>query len=172
LTNLRRWLPVAPAALIYLSAFALPVLFFFVLSFWSARAMRIRRDFTFDNYIETWQKYADVIGATILIALATAVVTVTVVLFSSQVARFVGAELFVRLEQTMKALVEFTAVPSVAVWTVVDMVSVPVWTLLTEAASAGAAHSHAATVPTTTPINGRIRLITDIRIGQRPCQAF
>jgi ABC-type sugar transport system permease subunit len=49
LSNLRRWLPVAPAALIYLSAFALPVLFFFVLSFWSARAMR-SREFTRQLY--------------------------------------------------------------------------------------------------------------------------
>jgi len=88
LTNLRRWLPVAPAALIYLSAFALPVLFFFVLSFWSARAMRIRRDFTFDNYIETWQKYADVIGATILIALATAVVTTVIAFAFAYLIRF------------------------------------------------------------------------------------
>ena len=88
MTNLRRWLPVAPAVIIYLSAFALPVLFFFVLSFWSARAMRIRRDFTFENYVETWQKYADVIGSTIAIALATAVVTTVIAFAFAYLIRF------------------------------------------------------------------------------------
>ena len=50
--------------------------------------MRIRRDFTFDNYIETWQKYADVIGETIIIALATAVVTTVIAFAFAYLIRF------------------------------------------------------------------------------------
>jgi spermidine/putrescine transport system permease protein len=88
LTHLRRWLPAAPAMLIYLCAFALPVLFFFLLSFWSARAMRIRRDFTFGNYIETWEKYADVIASTLSIAFIAAAVTTVVAFAFAYLIRF------------------------------------------------------------------------------------
>ena len=86
--DLRRWWPLAPAALVYLTAFALPASFFFLLSFWTARAMGIRRDFTFSNYVETWQKYADVIAATLVIAGATAVVTTILAFAFAYLIRF------------------------------------------------------------------------------------
>jgi spermidine/putrescine transport system permease protein len=86
--DLRRWWPLAPAAFVYLTAFALPASFFFLLSFWQARAMGIRRDFTFSNYIETWEKYADVIGATLWIAGQTAVVTTVVAFGFAYLIRF------------------------------------------------------------------------------------
>jgi spermidine/putrescine transport system permease protein len=86
--DLRRWWPLAPAAFVYLTAFALPASFFFLLSFWQARAMGIHRDFTFSNYVETWQKYADVIGATLLIAAATAFVTTVVAFAFAYLIRF------------------------------------------------------------------------------------
>ena len=71
----------------------MPVLFFFVLSFWSARAMRLRPDFTFDNYVETWEKYADVIGITLGIALATAVVTTIIAFAFAYLIRFKAGRL-------------------------------------------------------------------------------
>jgi spermidine/putrescine transport system permease protein len=86
--DLRRWWPLAPAALVYLTAFALPASFFFLLSFWTARAMGIRRDFSVSNYIETWQKYADVIAATLVIAAATAVVTTILAFAFAYLIRF------------------------------------------------------------------------------------
>ena len=86
--DLRRWWPLAPAALVYLIAFALPASFFFILSFWSVRAMSIQRDFTFSNYVETWEKYADVIGATLVIAAATAVVTTVLAFAFAYLIRF------------------------------------------------------------------------------------
>jgi spermidine/putrescine transport system permease protein len=86
--DLRRWWPLAPAALVYLIAFALPASFFFILSFWSVRAMSIRRDFTISNYVETWQKYADVIGKTLVIAAATAVVTTVLAFAFAYLIRF------------------------------------------------------------------------------------
>jgi spermidine/putrescine transport system permease protein len=86
--DLRRWWPLAPAALVYVTAFALPASFFFLLSFWTARAMSIRRDFTFSNYVETWQKYADVIAATLVIAGATAVVTTILAFAFAYLIRF------------------------------------------------------------------------------------
>jgi spermidine/putrescine transport system permease protein len=86
--DLRRWWPLAPAAFVYLTAFALPASFFFLLSFWTARAMGIRRDFTFSNYVETWQKYADVIAATLIIAAATAVVTTVLAFAFAYLIRF------------------------------------------------------------------------------------
>jgi len=86
--DLRRWWPLAPAALVYLIAFALPASFFFILSFWSVRAMSIRRDFTVSNYVETWEKYADVIAATLLIAAETAVVTTVIAFAFAYLIRF------------------------------------------------------------------------------------
>jgi spermidine/putrescine transport system permease protein len=58
------------------------------MSFWSARAMKIRPDFTFENYIETWQKYADVAAATLGIAAATALLTTAVAFGFAYLIRF------------------------------------------------------------------------------------
>jgi spermidine/putrescine transport system permease protein len=75
---MRRWLLLAPAAGIFLGLFVAPLAFFFVLSFWTKRAMRIVPDFTVSNYVETWEKYAGVIAITLGLALATAVLTTTI----------------------------------------------------------------------------------------------
>ena len=50
--------------------------------------MGIRRDLTFSNYVETWQKYADVIAATLVIAGATAVVTTVLAFAFAYLIRF------------------------------------------------------------------------------------
>ena len=68
------WL-LMPAALIFIAAFAAPLLYFLVVSFWSVRARIMRPDFTFKNYIATWAGYYDAMASTLLIALAIGLVT-------------------------------------------------------------------------------------------------
>ena len=68
------WL-LMPAALIFIAAFAAPLLYFLVVSFWSVRARIMRPDFTFKNYIATWADYYDALASTLLIALAIGLVT-------------------------------------------------------------------------------------------------
>ena len=68
------WL-LMPAALIFIAAFAAPLLYFLVVSFWSVRARIMRPDFTFKNYIATWADYYDAMASTLLIALAIGLVT-------------------------------------------------------------------------------------------------
>jgi spermidine/putrescine transport system permease protein len=88
MARLRRWLLLAPALAVFLGLFVAPLAFYFVMSFWSARAMKIRPDFTFENYIETWQKYADVAAATLGIAAATALLTTAVAFGFAYLIRF------------------------------------------------------------------------------------
>src|SRR5512138_3875103 len=76
--QLRRWLIASPAAAVFGGLFIAPVAFFFVMSFWRKKAMRLVPDFTFENYVETWEKYAGVIVITLGIALATAVLTTAI----------------------------------------------------------------------------------------------
>lgn len=68
------WL-LAPAVLIFVGAFAAPLLYFLVISFWSVKALRMRPDFTFRNYIATWVEYSDAMVSTLLIALAIGALT-------------------------------------------------------------------------------------------------
>ena len=68
------WL-LMPAALIFIAAFAAPLLYFLVVSFWSVRARIMRPDFTLKNYIATWADYYDAMASTLLIALAIGLAT-------------------------------------------------------------------------------------------------
>jgi spermidine/putrescine transport system permease protein len=68
------WL-LMPAALVFIAAFAAPLLYFLVVSFWSVRARIMRPDFTFKNYIATWANYYDAMASTLLIALAIGLIT-------------------------------------------------------------------------------------------------
>jgi spermidine/putrescine transport system permease protein len=86
--KLRPWLISAPAFAVFGGLFIAPVTFFFALSFWSKRAMRLVPDFTFENYVETWEKYAGVIVITLGIALATAVLTTTIAFAFAYLIRF------------------------------------------------------------------------------------
>ena len=70
----QNWL-LLPAALVFLGAFAAPLLYFLVISFWSVRARIMRPDFTLKNYIATWADYYDAMGSTLLIALAIGALT-------------------------------------------------------------------------------------------------
>src|SRR5688572_6296813 len=64
-----------PAALVFLAAFAAPLLYFLVISFWSVKARIMRPDLTLKNYIATWADYYDAMGSTLAIALAIGALT-------------------------------------------------------------------------------------------------
>ena len=66
---------VAPAAGVWLLLFAVPLAYFFVISFWSVRARIMRPDFTGKNYVATFTDYGDVLLHTLFIGLAIAVFT-------------------------------------------------------------------------------------------------
>jgi len=91
--SLRRWLLPAPAAAVFAGLFVAPVAFFFAMSFWRKKAMRLVPDFTFENYVETWEKYAGVIAITLGIALATAVLTTTIAFAFAYLIRFKAGRL-------------------------------------------------------------------------------
>jgi len=91
--DLRRWLLPVPALLVFGGLFVAPVLFFFVVSFWRKAGMRFVPDFTFENYVETWEKYADVIVITLGIALATAILTTTIAFAFAYLIRFKAGRL-------------------------------------------------------------------------------
>jgi spermidine/putrescine transport system permease protein len=83
----QNWL-LMPAALIFLGAFAAPLLYFLVISFWSVRARIMRPDLTLKNYIATWSDYYDAMGSTLLIALAIGVLTTLLALGFAYAIRF------------------------------------------------------------------------------------
>ena len=83
----RNWL-LMPAALIFVGAFAAPLLFFLIISFWSVKARIMRPDFTLKNYIATWTDYYDAMGSTLLIALAIGALTTLLAFGFSYAIRF------------------------------------------------------------------------------------
>lgn len=83
----QNWLLV-PAALIFLGAFAAPLLYFLVISFWSVRARIMRPDLTLKNYLATWTDYYDAMGSTLLIALAIGALTTLLALGFAYAIRF------------------------------------------------------------------------------------
>ena len=83
----QNWL-LMPAALIFLGAFAAPLLYFLVISFWSVRARIMRADFTLKNYVATWSDYYDAMGGTLLIALAIGALTTLLALSFAYAIRF------------------------------------------------------------------------------------
>ncbi len=86
--SLRSWLICGPAAAVFGGLFIVPVAFFFAMSFWQKKGMRLVPGFSFENYVETWEKYADVIAITLGIALITAVLTTTIAFAFAYLIRF------------------------------------------------------------------------------------
>jgi spermidine/putrescine transport system permease protein len=80
--------PLAPAGLIFVGLFALPLAYFFVISFWSVRARIMRPDFTLRNYAATWTDYGDTLASTLLIALAISLTTTVLAFGFAYVIRF------------------------------------------------------------------------------------
>ncbi len=84
----RRWLPIAPASMVFLGLFVAPLVYFLVISFWSVRARMMRPDLTIANYIATWTEYGDVLVSTLAIAAAIALVTTILAFGFAYVIRF------------------------------------------------------------------------------------
>ena len=84
----RRWLPIAPAALVFLGLFVAPLVYFLIVSFWSVRARIMRPDLTLDNYIATWIEYGDVLVSTLAMAGAIGLVTTVLAFGFAYVIRF------------------------------------------------------------------------------------
>ena len=83
----QNWL-LLPAALVFLGAFAAPLLYFLVISFWSVRARIMRPDFTLKNYVATWADYYDAMSSTLLIAFAIGALTTLLALGFAYAIRF------------------------------------------------------------------------------------
>jgi spermidine/putrescine transport system permease protein len=71
----RRGLLLAPAALVWTLLFFAPLLFFFMIGFWSVRSRIMRADFTLKNYAAAVTDYGDVLVYTLGMALAIAAAT-------------------------------------------------------------------------------------------------
>jgi spermidine/putrescine transport system permease protein len=84
----RRWLPIAPAALVFLGLFVAPLVYFLIISFWSVKARMMRPDLTIANYIATWVEYGDVLVTTLAIAGAIGVATTLLAFGFAYVIRF------------------------------------------------------------------------------------
>lgn len=87
---LRDRLPVAlwPASLVYLCLFVAPLLFFVVISFWTVRARMMRPAFTFNNYIEAFSDYGDVLFFTLWISALVALCTTVLAFLFAYAVRF------------------------------------------------------------------------------------
>ena len=70
-----------PAVVVFAGLFVLPLVYFFVISFWSVRARIMRPAFSLANYAETLNEYGGVLSYTALTAGAIAVPT-TIVAFA------------------------------------------------------------------------------------------
>lgn len=78
----------APAALVWLALFAIPLASFFVFSFWSVRTRIMRPDFTAKNYIAAFSEYWDVLAITLGTAFAIAAVTTVIAYLFAYAIRF------------------------------------------------------------------------------------
>jgi spermidine/putrescine transport system permease protein len=87
-SRLGPYLLVAPAAAVFLLLFAVPLLYFLVLSFWQVAFYRLVPTFTLANYAQALTRYPDVGLATVLVALATAALTTALGFVYAAVARF------------------------------------------------------------------------------------
>ena len=77
----RSFVPLMPASAVFVALFVLPLVYFFVISFWSVRARIMRPAFSLDNYAESLREYGGVLSFTTLTAGGVAVLT-TVVAFA------------------------------------------------------------------------------------------
>jgi spermidine/putrescine transport system permease protein len=79
---------VVPALALWVAFFALPLFFFFIVSFWSVGALTMRPDLTLKNYWGSVRDYGDVLISTLLIGLITAFVTTAIAYFFAFAIRF------------------------------------------------------------------------------------
>jgi spermidine/putrescine transport system permease protein len=84
----RSRLPLAPAMLVFLAMFAVPLAYFLVVSFWVVRARIMRPSFTVQNYIETVTEYGDVLAKTLAVSGMIAVSTTVIAFLFAYAIRF------------------------------------------------------------------------------------
>lgn len=83
-----RYLLALPSTAVFGALFIAPISFFFVISFWRIKRRRMVPDFTFDNYIKTFEEYFEVGVFTFVIALTIAVLTTVLAFGFAYVIRF------------------------------------------------------------------------------------
>lgn len=87
----RRWaatLPLWPALFVFIALFFMPLVYFFVVSFWTVRALKMRPDLSLANYVETITGYGDVLLNTLAIAFGVALVTTFLAFLFAYAIRF------------------------------------------------------------------------------------
>ena len=82
------YLLIAPSAAIFGVLFIAPFLYFFVLSFWEVKSYRLTPALTPKNYLETFERYPDILAFTLGMSLAVAVATTVLGFVYAYIARF------------------------------------------------------------------------------------
>ena len=78
----------SPSAVIFVAAFVVPFIYFFVISFWTVDYFDMVRTASLDNYREMAEKYAGVSAYTLWLSTITALMTVMVGFLYAFIARF------------------------------------------------------------------------------------
>lgn len=91
--HFRRSAMLAPATAVFAFLFVAPFAFLFVISFWRVKTFRLKPDFTFANYAETFDKYLHPLVFTVAIACAIAVLTTVLAFAYAYVIRFKAGRL-------------------------------------------------------------------------------
>ena len=81
-------LPLWPAFLVFIALFVAPIVYFFIVSFWTVRALKMRPDLSLANYAETITSYGDVLVNTLAIAFGIALVTTFLAFLFAYAIRF------------------------------------------------------------------------------------
>lgn len=81
-------LPLWPALLVFIALFVAPLIYFFIVSFWTVRALKMRPDLSLANYVETITGYGDVLASTLAIAFFIALVTTILAFLFAYAIRF------------------------------------------------------------------------------------
>ena len=82
------YLLVAPSAAIFAVLFVAPFLYFFVLSFWEVKSYKITPALTSKNYLETFERYSEVLAFTLEMSFLIAVATTVLGFLYAYIARF------------------------------------------------------------------------------------
>lgn len=82
------YLLIAPSAAIFAVLFIAPFLYFFVLSFWQVKLFELSSEFTTKNYVETFDRYAGILGFTVQMAAIIALLTTVLGFVYAYIIRF------------------------------------------------------------------------------------
>ena len=79
---------IAPSAAIFVALFVAPFIYFFILSFWQVKLFVLSSEFTTKNYVEAYDRSANVLGFTIEMAAVIAVLTTVLGFVYAYIIRF------------------------------------------------------------------------------------